>query len=406
MGYASKPPTTVVNPLGRWPHHLARGRVSTPLAAALSAIAAFVQLAAGKVLKGRPFFADGSKPGIFCIALVAMAAMVLGKRQEKDKRGEGRALSWSQRLASHPLSAWVLENSCVAGISAVSCMTIPSPVHQNYLSAVRTIFLGSFLQVWGTIFSQSILCRYVYAHVPTFNDPNRPNPKLSVEETKSWKEFFKEFCQCNLYVDMFNSVALGSSITAMTKQQFTKAWLERGFDPLGFLLKFTISRLCVDVGFWVGHRILHHPKVYWLHKRHHEHKQPSLMTNYHFAPVDLWIEGVFPAVLGMIALDVLQMPLNRFELSLLGTYIVWHESGSHCGKPVPTVTYFPPLAPLYQLLLGPVDLGNVKHHDLHHQFFDCNYGITVWPDMLMGTRVSAADQQKLMDAKRQKSAPF
>ena len=70
-------------------------------------------------------------------------------------------------------------------------------------------------------------------------------------------------------------------------------------------------------------------------------------------------------------------------------YIQWYEIASHSGKEVPTVSYFPPLAPLYTAAqaLGPgVDARNVAFHDRHHGLVKCNYGITQWCDMLMGTR--------------------
>merc|ERR1712113_700345 len=74
-------------------------------------------------------------------------------------------------------------------------------------------------------------------------------------------------------------------------------------------------------------------------------------------------------------------------MGLVFAYILWHQVGSHCGKALPCVTYFPPLAPLYQLLIGPVDRNNVKHHDIHHARLNCNYSITIWPDVIMGTRL-------------------
>lgn len=67
------------------------------------------------------------------------------------------------------------------------------------------------------------------------------------------------------------------------------------------------------------------------------------------------------------------------------TYMNWYEIGSHSGKPVPTVTYFPPLAPLYNTLLGDVDKRNVEFHERHHNRLDQNYGITQWLDWLLGT---------------------
>jgi hypothetical protein len=46
-------------------------------------------------------------------------------------------------------------------------------------------------------------------------------------------------------------------------------------------------------------------------------------------------------------------------------YIVWYEVGSHSGKPVPTVSFFPPLSPLYNAI-WPIDRSNIKFHEVRH----------------------------------------
>lgn len=204
---------------------------------------------------------------------------------------------------------------------------------------------------------------------------------------KSLGHHLSEWIRCNAWNDAVNAVILGLNVVSLNRKQFQHAYLERKFHPLRLLMKFAVMRFCVDVGFWLGHRVLHMPQFYWIHRRHHEHFRPGVPTNFHFAPLDLWIEAVFPITLGLVSLDLLKMPMARFELAAITTYIVWHESGSHCGKALPTVTYFPPLAPLYQLLLGEVDEENVKHHDVHHARLNCNYSIAIWPDIVMGTRV-------------------
>ena len=62
-----------------------------------------------------------------------------------------------------------------------------------------------------------------------------------------------------------------------------------------------------------------------------------------------------------------------------------YEIGSHSGKNVPTVTYFPPLTPLYHHLFGNIDARNVEFHERHHNKLHQNYGITQWVDLVVGT---------------------
>ena len=82
-------------------------------------------------------------------------------------------------------------------------------------------------------------------------------------------------------------------------------------SPLYFLVKLAVVRVCVDIGFYVGHRALHTRQLYWLHRYHHEHFRPSLGTNFHFHPVDIFVEATLPAFFGLTMLDVLKLPLRQ-----------------------------------------------------------------------------------------------
>mmetsp|Transcript_7715 Transcript_7715/g.14259 ORF Transcript_7715/g.14259 Transcript_7715/m.14259 type:complete len:377 (-) Transcript_7715:31-1161(-) len=319
--------------------------------------------------------AGGGSLGV--AALVAAAAILLGEKQRRKEKEQPR--SWYERLVSHPLVAWLIENSCVVGSTWLGCMVVPAPRRGSLASILRHIILGSTLQVWAIMAMQKIVTDGLYSHIPTFTSPGRPKPGLL--------QYVKEFCTCNVPVDFVNSLMLGSSIAAYSAKKFQSSFISRSFSPSKFLRALAIGRFCVDIGFWAGHRLLHHPKLYFLHRRHHGHHRPALITNFHFAPLDLWVEGVMPMVITLLVLDLLRVGTTRFEANLIVGYLLWHETGSHCGKPLPTVTFFPPLAPLYQLLLGPVDRDNIRHHDVHHARLNGNYGITIWPDIVMGTRL-------------------
>lgn len=328
------------------------------------------------LLQRKPTFVNGSRVHIWLLALVVFTALALGEKQRHFRKHERRNL-----CLSHPLITWLIENSCIGGLAVMSAALVPPPTRGSVLSGFRSMMLNTALQVWGTLAIQHVLTYHVYSHVPMFTEPGRPNPTVR-NYAKGWRS-------SNLPMDLVNSLAFGASVASLDPAAFQDLFVRNDFSPMAFLAKLWVGRVCVDAGFWAGHRALHHPRLYWLHRKHHEHHRPSLLTNAHFSPLDLWIEGALPLALAMVVLDALRMPLRRFELSLFAAYFAWHESGSHCGKPLPVITYFPPLAPVYQIALGPVDLGNVKHHDLHHALLNCNYGITIWPDIVMGTRVSS-----------------
>ena len=127
----------------------------------------------------------------------------------------------------------------------------------------------------------------------------------------------------------------------------------------------------------------------------HTHYTTALPTNFHFTATDLLLEAFVPLFIGMRFVDgVLGMPSSMLEVYLFTGYIQWFEIASHSGKEVPTVSYFPPLAPIYahEAALGPeCDARNVAFHDQHHGLVRCNYGITQWMDMLLGTRRMPGD---------------
>jgi sterol desaturase/sphingolipid hydroxylase (fatty acid hydroxylase superfamily) len=114
-------------------------------------------------------------------------------------------------------------------------------------------------------------------------------------------------------------------------------------------------------------------------------------------------QAFVPFILGLEVLRRLGTHSSRLEVALYATYINWYEIGSHSGKPVPTVTYFPPLSPLYRALLGDVDAQNVEFHERHHNKLNQNYGITQWLDKLLGTH--KLQTQDEVDVPPSKPAP-
>lgn len=311
-----------------------------------------------------------------------VSALLLGKQRRCRRAAEGkvkRDLTWWEQLRSHPLCAWLVENGCCVGLAMTATMLVPAPRLNSRPSAFMTAIGGSMVLQWGAVGLMNFCSKTWYAHIPAFIGGHRPDWSLL--------RYCKGFVSCNHPVDLFNSTVLANAIAQLSRGEMQKMFQERTFDPLKFMGKFTVMRLAVDIAFWLGHRALHHPSLYWLHRRHHEHSRPTVATNFNFHPVDLFIEGVIPILMGRIALESVKVPMSRFEANLMSAYVLWHEVGSHCGKPMPCVTYFPPLAPLYQLVLGNVDENNVKHHDIHHARVKGNYSIVVWPDIVMGTRI-------------------
>ena len=231
----------------------------------------------------------------------------------------------------------------------------------------------------------------MYAHVPYFNERARPRWSLGA--------CLRDWTRANLTVHTFGS-SLISAIICFVVDDKKAAVLQkvnaRPFRVLPFIGKLAVIRAIVDVSFYGIHRLLHTRPLYGaLHKYHHTHYTTALPTNFHFTATDLLLEAFVPLFIGMRFVEgVLGMPSSMLEVYLFTGYIQWFEIASHSGKEVPTVSYFPPLAPIYahEAALGPeCDARNVAFHDQHHGLVRCNYGITQWMDMLLGTRRMPGD---------------
>ena len=281
------------------------------------------------------------------------------------------------RSQDHTLSAWVIENGCIftlAWLRSKLVFGFRDSVVKTWLANM----LGGMLVIEGSIAAQKVLIDRVYAHRPFFNE-KRPTPSTA---DCLW-DWLQANCATHaVAASMFSYF----TVHVMTDEMYAKAQMKGKFRLLPFLPKLGVVRVVADATFYAVHYLLHTKPLYgWVHKKHHEHYTTVLATNFHFTFADLLLEGFVPLFAGMRALSAMGVKLVALEVYLIVCYIQWYEIGSHSGKAMPTVSYFPPLAPLYKWVLGDVDANNVEFHDKHHRFLKCNYGITQWIDCLLGT---------------------
>lgn len=327
-----------------------------------------------------------AKDALPLLVIVSVAAMINGKNHSRksscaddERRGEIR------RWTRHPLITWLLENISIVGVVTLIYSMLPTPKHRSPASSFCMFMPMQIAMTWSLVGVQLFLTHHVYHDVPWFGSQASRRRAMS-----SFTCMIRDYLWCNLPNDLLNSAVFAQQATTWDRRQYWHIFKNRHFSPLSFLKKLMVVRIGTDIAFWCGHRALHAPQLYWLHRRHHEHHHPTTATNFHFSAADLFIEGGIPIGTGMGLLELFGWQPTHYEAMLLSGYMVWQLSGSHTGKALPTVTYFPPLAPLYQLMLGPVDERLIEHHEVHHNSLSCNYGITVWPDMLFGTRRETA----------------
>ncbi|GFY57906.1 very-long-chain aldehyde decarbonylase GL1-11, partial [Trichonephila inaurata madagascariensis] len=66
-----------------------------------------------------------------------------------------------------------------------------------------------------------------------------------------------------------------------------------------FVFDFAVYNLIEEAGFYYGHRLLHHPRLYkYIHKQHHEWTAPIAITATYCHPIEYCFCNLFPVLLG------------------------------------------------------------------------------------------------------------
>lgn len=126
-------------------------------------------------------------------------------------------------------------------------------------------------------------------------------------------------------------------------------------------LQTVLSLVCVEIGFYYSHRLLHYPAFYSrIHKIHHEFIAPYGIAAVYAHPIEVFVGNTL-CVMGPAWL--INMHLFNWYLAIVIGWII--TINGHAGYALP---------PKHSNL-----------HDLHHEFFNCNYGTFGVLDYLHGT---------------------
>lgn len=292
---------------------------------------------------------------------------------------------------------WLIENGAVVTLCNLrSLLPHPEPIEDdlaqgtvkgNFLRTLGTIVRNIAISITsnliaeeGAIFLLHLTSTRMYSEVPYFTKQRRSANPVSLGALRDW-------LRGNSLLQIFGGGLMLGIIESFMPRAAAEEVTKTPFSVAVFLKNFAVFRVLVDVAFYTGHRLMHENA--WLYKyvhhRHHEHFTTNLRTNYHFTAPDLFVESALPIFFAVGVLRALGRKMGRFEIHLFMTYVAWHESGTHLGKPLPVISAYPPLSLLYNLVWH-ADKHNVEFHEVHHNRRHCNYGITQWIDALMGTR--------------------
>ena len=257
-----------------------------------------------------------------------------------------------RRLAANMIVAWLLETLGI-WLPCLIANQVPDPgFNPSFFALFRYFVVVGTIVIEGDIVCAHLIINKVYARVPRYK-AGGPAP------VATWGSIAREFA-----VTMAPSLLFGAAATAFGLTQLVA--LERAdFDRIvalsarpvfpdqatHLLARLALVRLAVDVAFYLFHYALHTKLLFGpLHRRHHEHRSPHVWTNYHFTAVDLFVEGFAPFGVGLAVLELVGLRCSRLEYLLLLSHIMWYEIGSHAGKPVPVVSYFPPFSLAYNFV--------------------------------------------------------
>jgi len=138
-------------------------------------------------------------------------------------------------------------------------------------------------------------------------------------------------------------------------------WLNFNEHPVWFVLMFLLLPMWGSLHFYVIHRLLHWPPLYKLaHALHHRNVDPNPWSGLSMHPLEhvLYLSFVFIHLL---------IPTHPIHMFFLAYTKLLAAITSHCG---------------YEDVLvngkRTIEFGEF-FHQIHHRYFDCNYGTLVMP---------------------------
>lgn len=165
-------------------------------------------------------------------------------------------------------------------------------------------------------------------------------------------------------------------------QGWTQIYLD--FSAYGwgyFFLSLVGLILLHDAYFYWGHRIMHHPLIFKkVHLVHHVPTNPSPWAAFAFHPWEAIIET------GIVPLAVVLFPLHPATIVVFLLYMTFLNVLGHLGfEMFPKGFLDHPVLRLH---------NTTTHHNMHHRYFNCNYGLYFnWWDLWMGTNHPNYKQQ-------------
>lgn len=163
----------------------------------------------------------------------------------------------------------------------------------------------------------------------------------------------------NVFIETFTHLLIKNNYNFLSEYILRDLIL---FIPISF-----IYEILFDFFHYWSHRILHNvPMLYkYIHKIHHTHKLPTLITTYFHHPFDLLLTNSIPQILTLLLIP----KLSFYMINIIIVHKVFLELSGHSGKQVNSSSFiqFIWLPRLFNIELY------TNNHDDHHKYSNCNY---------------------------------
>jgi len=129
----------------------------------------------------------------------------------------------------------------------------------------------------------------------------------------------------------------------------------------GYIGRVISALIIGDLCFYWSHRLFHHSKLYFLHKKHHLYIVPQALAGVFCSPVEMLISNHLSMVLALKLVSSYSDEMLMIESAVVALNILKSHSGN--------------------------DWLSGSHHAKHHEMMNCNYGFSYLTDIVFGTMV-------------------
>eukprot|EP01102_Stenamoeba_stenopodia_P007883 TRINITY_DN2227_c0_g1_i1.p1 TRINITY_DN2227_c0_g1~~TRINITY_DN2227_c0_g1_i1.p1 ORF type:complete len:361 (+),score=49.35 TRINITY_DN2227_c0_g1_i1:679-1761(+) len=221
----------------------------------------------------------------------------------------------------------------------------------------------------------------------------RPRTSSSSDDPAGIKEPpFWEMAKLVFWNELVQSTVIATLILALFKNSLpTEVIHSTNYDVrpvfwVSFLWLFPLA-FAFDIAFYIGHRLMHLPKIQDIHVLHHSSFATSAISVHYMSPVDFFLESFFPSAISVIscfAIPNVLMPLLGIYFSQGDYSAAWVSCFSSLCCAIITFFGFGAINSVW-VHSGYVFpyLPDPREHYLHHMKFRVNFSFAL--DRLLGT---------------------